>query len=151
MRILGNILWHIPFCGFMSALLCFLLGGLLVLTVVGAPIGLGLIQLSKFLLTPFSCAMVSKSDMDASPNKQWETFGTVVRILYFPVGVFLAVVAAFQVVGLFVTIVGIPVALVLAKSLGTFFNPVGKVCVSRAVANEVASRKAKAQLDGYSS
>ena len=53
MRLLGNILWHFPFFGFVTSFFTFLTGGFLVLTVVGAPIGLGLIQHSKFLLSPF--------------------------------------------------------------------------------------------------
>ena len=48
MRTLGNILWHFPFFGFVTALLAFLVGTLLTLLVIPAPIGLGLIQLSKF-------------------------------------------------------------------------------------------------------
>ena len=73
----------------------------------------------------------------------------IVRILYFPFGLFLAVVTVFQIAGLFITIIGIPVALVLAKSLGTYFNPVNKTCVPKAVADEVASRKAKEQVDKH--
>ena len=149
MRTLGNILWHVPFLGFLSALGTFLIGGLLVITVIGAPLGLGLIQLSKFLLTPFSSAMISKKDLKADQNKLWQTFGIIVRIIYFPIGLFLAVVTVFQIAGLFITIIGIPVALVLAKSLGTYFNPVNKTCVPKAVADEVASRKAKEQVDKH--
>jgi uncharacterized membrane protein YccF (DUF307 family) len=139
----------VPFLGFLSALGTFLIGGLLVITVIGAPLGLGLIQLSKFLLTPFSSAMISKKDLKADQNKLWQTFGIIVRILYFPFGLFLAVVTVFQIAGLFITIIGIPVALVLAKSLGTYFNPVNKTCVPKAVADEVASRKAKEQVDKH--
>ena len=143
MRTLANILWHLPYLGFLSALGTFLIGGLFVITVIGAPIGLGLIQLSKFLLTPFSSAMISKKDLKADQNKMWQTFGIIVRIIYFPFGLLLAIVTVFQIVGLFITIIGIPVALVLAKSLGTYFNPVNKICIPKAVADEVASRKAK--------
>lgn len=147
MRTLGNILWHVPFLGFLSALGTFLIGGLFTLTVVGAPIGLGLMQLSKFLLSPFTKSMIDKADVKADQNKAWKAFGLIVRIVYFPFGLFLAVVTIFQIAGLFVTIVGIPVALVLAKSLGTYFNPVNKTCVSKAVADEVSSRKAKEKVD----
>ncbi len=149
MRTLGNILWHVPFLGFLSALGTFLIGVLLVITIIGAPLGLGLIQLSKFLLTPFSSAMISKKDLKIDQNKLWQAFGIIVRILYFPFGLFLAVVTVFQIAGLFVTIIGIPVALVLAKSLGTYFNPVNKTCVPKAVADEVASRKAKEKVDKH--
>lgn len=143
MRTLGNILWHIPFLGFLSAFATFIIGGLLVISIIGAPLGLGLIQLSKFLLTPFSSSMISKKDLKADQNKLWQTFGIIVRILYFPFGLLLAIVTVFQIVGLFITIVGIPVAIILAKSLGTYFNPVNKISVSRAVADEVAKRNAE--------
>lgn len=147
MRTLGNILWHVPFLGFLSAFGTFLIGGLFVITVIGAPIGLGLIQLSKFLLTPFSSAMVDSGDIKSDQNPAWKTFGLIARIIYLPFGLLLSIVTIFQIAGLFITIVGIPVALVLAKSLGTFFNPVNKTCVSKAVADEISSRKAKAQVD----
>jgi uncharacterized membrane protein YccF (DUF307 family) len=149
MRTLGNILWHIPFLGFLTAFGTFIVGGLFVITIIGAPIGLGLIQLSKFLLTPFSSAMVSKKDLNAVQNKYWQTFSLIVRILYFPFGLILATAAIFQIAALFITIVGIPVALVLAKSLGTFFNPVNKTCVPRAVKDEMERRKATAQVDQH--
>lgn len=146
MRVLGNILWHIPFMGFLSAFITFLIGGLLVITVVAAPIGLGLIELSKFLLMPFSYKMISKKDLGKKQNELWETYSFIIRILYFPFGLILAIIVIFQIVGLFVTIIGIPVALVLAKSLGTYFNPVNKVCVSNSVANVVAFQNAQKQM-----
>ncbi|OQA99843.1 MAG: hypothetical protein BWY23_00409 [Spirochaetes bacterium ADurb.Bin218] len=146
MRTLGNILWHIPFLGFLTALGTFLIGGLFVITVIGAPIGLGLIQLSKFLLTPFSSAMISKKDLNVDQNKLWQSFSFIVRILYFPFGLLLAIATIFQIAALFITIIGIPVALVLAKSLGTYFNPVNKTCVPKAVQNELEQRRAKEQV-----
>jgi len=149
MRTLGNILWHFPFFGFMSALGAFLVGVLFLITVIGAPIGLGLIQLSRFLLTPFSSAMIDKKDLNANQNKLWVAFGFIVRILYFPFGLILAFVTIIQIACLFISILGIPVALVLAKSLGTYFNPVNKVCVSKAVKDELIKRKAEEQVSNY--
>jgi uncharacterized membrane protein YccF (DUF307 family) len=149
MKTLGNIIWYFPFLGFLDALFTFIVGGLFVITVVGAPIGLGLIQLSRFYLSPFSCAMTSKNDLGVKQNPYWKTFGIIVRIVYFPFGIILCVVTVIQIVGLFVTLVGIPVALVLAKSLGTYFNPVGKVCVPNAVKEEMERRKAEEQVNRY--
>jgi len=149
MKTLGNILWHIPFCGFITAIFTFLFGGLLVITVIGAPIGFGLIELSKFLLTPFSKEMIDKKDLKVDQNKLWKTFGIIIRILYFPLGLLLAIATIFQIAGLFVSLVGIPVALVLAKSLSTYFNPVNKKCVPKAVADELAQRKAKEEVDKH--
>ena len=149
MRTLGNILWHFPFFGFISALLVCITGLLFLVTVIGAPIGLGLIQLSKFLLSPFSSAMVCQSELNVEQNELWKTFGLIVRILYFPFGLFFAAIAIIQIMFLFISIVGIPVALVVAKSLGTYFNPVNKVCVPAAVASELERRKAQEQVDKH--
>jgi uncharacterized membrane protein YccF (DUF307 family) len=149
MRKLANIIWHIPFLGFLNSLFTFILGSILVLTVIGAPIGLGLIQLSKFLLTPFSSEMVNKKELKKEQNKLWNTYGIIVRIIYFPFGLVLAIITICQIVLLFVTIIGIPVALILSKSLSTFFNPVNKKSVPRAVAKELEKRKAQAQVEKH--
>lgn len=129
MRTLANIIWHIPLLGFVTAFGTFLVGGILTITIIAAPIGLGLIQLSQFLLTPFSMKMVSRNTLNKKQNSLWKAYGIIVSIFYFPIGLILAIVTLCQIVGLFFTIVGIPVAVVLAKSLGTYINPVNKVCV----------------------
>ena len=144
MRTLGNILWHFPFLGFITAFWTFLIGCLLLITIIGSPIGLGLIQLSKFMLTPFSSEMVDKSDITGQ-NKLWKAFGLIIRILYFPFGLILAIITICQIIGLFVSIIGIPVALVLAKSLGTYFNPVKKVCVPVEYSEEIRRNRARSR------
>lgn len=131
MRTLGNIVWHVLFLGFILSFITFIAGGLFVLSVAGAPVGLGLIQLSKFYLAPFSNEMRSKRDLNIDQNKLWKAYGIIVQILYFPIGLILAVTVITEIVGLFVSIIGIPAAIALSKSLGTCFNPVNKVCVHR--------------------
>ena len=54
--------------------------------------------------------------------------------------------SVFQVAVSFIFIVTIPVALVVAKSLGTVLNPVNKVCVPIAVAEELERRKGEQQI-----
>jgi len=81
MRVLANILWHFPFCGFMTALTAYIVGGLFFISVIGAPIGLGLFQFGKFLLAPFSYSMVSKKDLNIEQNKAWKTFGIIATII----------------------------------------------------------------------
>jgi len=126
-----------------------LLGSLLVVTVVGAPIGLGLIQLSQFLMKPFSDVMITKKSLKVEQNQAWSAYGMIVRIVYFPVGLILAAITIVQICLLVFTIVGIPLALILAKSLRTFINPVDKVCVSHAMAEEIVFRLAKEAVDSY--
>jgi len=140
LKTLGNIIWHIPFLGFINATIVYLLGLILTATVVAAPIGLGLMEFAKFLYWPFGNAMVNKKDLDIEQNTSWKTYSSIIMILYFPFGLILAALAVFEVVGTFITIIGIPVALVVAKSLTTYLNPVNKKCVPSAVANEIKGR-----------
>ena len=127
MRLLGNILWHFPCFGFLMSLFSFIVGAILTVTVVGAPIGLGLIQYSKFALAPYSYAMIDKRELH--PNKS----GNILV----------------QVVIMCCTMVLLPMAIPYAKSLSTFFNPVGKVCVPAAVVNELERRKAEKEVEKY--
>lgn len=146
MKTLGNILWHIPFLGFVNAIIVYLFGLLLTVTVIAAPIGLGLMEFGKFLFAPFSHAMISKTDLNVEQNKAWKAYSTIVMILYFPFGLILCALAIFQVVGLFITLIGIPPALVVAKSLGTYLNPVNKKCVQQSVRDELDRRKAQVEI-----
>lgn len=146
MKTLGNILWHIPFLGFLNALIVFVFGLLLAATIIAAPIGLGLMEYAKFLMAPFGHAMVSKSDLNIEENQAWKTYSTIVTILYLPFGLLACFGAIFQIAGLCLTIVGIPAALVVAKSLGTYLNPVGKKCVHQAVADELERRKSSSAV-----
>ncbi|MDD5195173.1 MAG: YccF domain-containing protein, partial [Candidatus Omnitrophica bacterium] len=90
MKTLGNILWHFPFLGFVSATLVYLLGLILTATVIAAPIGLGLMELGKFLFLPFGRAMVNKSEINVEQNKVWKAYSTIIMILYIPVGILLS-------------------------------------------------------------
>lgn len=147
MKIIGNILWHIPFLGFVLATMTYLLGLLLTVTVIASPIGLGLMEFGKFLFWPFGNAMVSKSDLGIKRNIAWKSYSILVRIIYFPIGLILTILNVIQIVGLFISILGIPVALVLAKSLSTYFNPINKKCVPSGVISELERRKVQTYID----
>ena len=130
MRTLANILWHFPFFGFLTAFYTFLIGFFFTITVIGAPIGLGLIQHSKFLLSPFSKKMVSDSVANKEKSFIWKIMEVIAFLLYLPLGILASIVTVLQILFLCITVIGIPVAIVLAKSLSTYFNPVGKICVN---------------------
>ncbi|MFT4070379.1 MAG: YccF domain-containing protein [Dysgonamonadaceae bacterium] len=139
-----NILWHIPFGGFIVALFTALGGLFWCITIIGLPLGLGLLQYAKFLLWPHGHVMMSKKFVrqltDEKPNVLWKSFSLIVRIVYFPFGLInvisLAIVALFA----FISIIGIPQGLVYIKSLGTVFNPVNKICVP-AVATKILEER----------
>lgn len=153
MRTLGNIIWHIPFLGFLFSLAYALGGSFFCITIIGIPIGIGWLQFSLFLLSPFSKAMVSREDLDLltgeSQSGGMQAFSTIVRILYFPFGLFAAIGALCTIIGEFISIIGIPCGIVWAKSLSTIFNPINKVCVPRAVAMEIERIKEAGTLEKY--
>ncbi len=149
MRTLGNILWHFPFLGFLNAIIVYILGALLTITIIAAPIGLGLMEYAKFLLTPFSSAMVSKSELNTEQNPLWKAYSTLVMILYLPIGILMCLVTILQIAALCFTLIGIPVAIILAKSLGTYLNPVNKKCVHHAVVAELQRRKGQAEIERH--
>lgn len=146
MRQFANFLWHIPFLGFLTAFSIFIVGLLFMATIIGIPIGKGMIQLSKFMLSPFTQRMVNSKELGKKSNPVWETYGTIVRIFYFPLGLLFVGVLGLQTIAMFISIIGAPVAIVMAKSIGTVFNPVNKVAVPRAVAIEMEARNAQVYL-----
>ena len=149
MKTLGNIIWHFPFFGFVSAITVYLCGLILTITIIAAPIGLGLMEFGKFLFWPFGNAMISKNELNVEQNPLWKAYSTIVMIVYLPFGIIGCIFAIFQVVGLFLSIIGIPVALVIAKSLSTYLNPVNKKCVHSAVVDELERRKAEVAVSTH--
>ena len=141
-----NILWHIPFLGFLFALFYALFGAILCCTVILYPVGLGFFQIAQFLLTPFSSALVSRKELALVRPRERSTaaatYSTIIMILYFPFGLIAAAGALFAMIGEFLSIIGIPCGIVWFKALPAIFMPVDKVCVPKAVADEIARIKA---------
>ncbi len=153
MRTLLNIIWHFPFFGFLSALWYAIWGAIFCCTVILFPIGLGYFNFAHFLLSPFSSAMVSRSDLAKLTGKKQNTavatYNTIIRILYFPFGLINAIFAILLIVLECISIIGIPCGLVWAKGLSTIFNPVNKVRVPKVVADEIERLKSQGQLESY--
>jgi uncharacterized membrane protein YccF (DUF307 family) len=151
LRTLGNIIWLLLFFGWLSAGLTYLLGLFFTITVVGAPLGLGLMEHGKFLFWPFGNVMVSKSRLGEKGNSLIGAYKIIITILYLPFGIMLWILGLIQTIVLFCSIVGIPSAIVMAKSLSTFLNPVNKVKISTAMLNEIERREACEVLDNKKS
>lgn len=151
MRTLGNIIWWFPFLGFLPALMNLAVGGLLTLTGVMAPFGLGIMQLGKFFLAPFSYAMVKEKSLmpNLEHGKTWNTLSNILFILYLPFGLIGCAFVILEIAGLCFTIILIPMAIILAKSLSTFFNPIGKICVPIGVKELMDKNNAQKIYDNY--
>lgn len=127
MRTLGNIIWHIPFLGFFYVIFVWFLALLFAITIVGFPIAKGLFEFGKFLIMPFSREMVSVQKDESILIGIWNLIMRVIWISCF--GIWIWIYMIFLIVALLMSIVGIPVAIVFAKSLRVCFNPIGKKCV----------------------
>ncbi len=147
MRTLCNVIWHFPFFGFLFALAYFVWGVICCVTIIFIPVGKGYIEFSGFLLSPFKNEMVSDSDLvylgRAERGILSQGYHLLLKILFFPFGAISALCIVFVIAAQFVSIIGIPVALVWAKSLSTIFCPIGKVRVSKDEANLISMRKAE--------
>ncbi len=145
MRTLCNILWHIPFCGFLFSFYFAVVGLILCCTIVLLPLGLTHFEVARFLLAPFSRSMVTRSDLRylgrSGSGIVMQTFSLLLRILYLPFGILNTLMALCTIVGEALTLVGIPSAVIWAKLLTTIWNPMNKVCVSREEADLIARRK----------
>lgn len=148
-----NVLWHFPFFGFILAILTAITGLLFCISIIGLPIGLGLLQFSLFLFWPHGYAMVSKSDLELLTEKKrplwWKIFALIIRIFYFPIGLIEAVVMSFFGLLEFISLIGIPQGLVTMKSISTYFNPVNKVRVPQAVADQIKEIKRERAIQRY--
>jgi len=139
MRNALNIIWHLPpFLGFINATIVYVIGLLLTLTVVAAPIGLGLREYGKFLFWPFSRDMVRINEANYNQNKLWLKYSKFLMVLYVPfVGIWLFIWSVIDMVFSALTIIGIPSAIVMYKSSRVVLNPIHAKCVSYEVAREV--------------
>jgi uncharacterized membrane protein YccF (DUF307 family) len=142
MRLLGNILWHIPFLGFLSAIYMLFLGVFFTLTIVGAPLGAGLFELGRFYLAPFGNRLVNASDLGTplSQNPVWVGWGWLVTLCWLPFGLIACFILVFQALGLCLTIIGIPPGIAIFRSLETILNPVGKTVISSNLKMEMTRR-----------
>ena len=71
--------------------------------------------------------MVSDSVANKEKSFIWKIMEVIAFLLYLPLGILASIVTVLQILFLCITVIGIPVAIVLAKSLSTYFNPVGKI------------------------
>ena len=87
MKTFLNIIWYFPFFGFVFAILTAINGLFWCLTVIGLPLGLGLLQIAKFLFAPHTYELISQKDLSAakgeSRNQAWVIFSAIIRVLYF--------------------------------------------------------------------
>lgn len=152
MKGLMNFLWHVPFLGFLWALVYAIGGVFACITIIFIPVGLAWFHIARYLLSPFSQAMVSKSDLKLLNPKAgdegsdgWQIYCKIIGIIWLPFGAFCCLGAIFSIIIDGISIIGIPLVYIWSRLLKTFLWPVNKVCVPITVANEIERIKTNAE------
>lgn len=117
MKTIGNILW-LFLGGWYSAIIAFLVGALLCLTIIGIPVGLQFFKIAGFVLWPFGKQVVSVNvtGIKTILNIVWAIlFGWEYTLAYLILGIFWCV-----------TIIGIPVGLQFIKIANFVLLPLGR-------------------------
>ncbi|MGD9604745.1 MAG: YccF domain-containing protein [Bacilli bacterium] len=116
MAIIGNILWLV-FGGLLMGLLCYLIGAILCLTIIGIPFGLQIFKIGTLFLWPFG------SDIDI----HFEAFplANILWLIFF--GIELSVSCLIMGALFCITIIGIPFGLQWFKLAQLTLLPFGAI------------------------
>lgn len=149
-----NVIWHFPLFGFLCSLVFAIAGVIWCCTIIFYPIGLGYFRIAKYLLSPFTSALVSQKDLelvrnDNDGNSFHTSYSKIIGILFIPFGILSAIGAIFHVIYCCLSIIGIPCAYVWFNALPAFFNPTDKICVPKEVADEIDRLKSGAKLSAF--
>lgn len=113
MKFLANLIWFI-FGGLISAILWFLGGLILCVTIVGIPLGIQLFKFAKLSLAPFGKKVKLHYAKHVIMNTLWLPIGLVMFAIYLVAGLACCV-----------TIIGIPAGLQSFKFAKLAFAPFG--------------------------
>lgn len=140
MALFGNILWFI-LGGWANFIVYSLLGVVFCITIIGIPVGKALFQYAKLMTFPFGKVIIKETELKGKENVSAirRVGGTLANILWLPVGIATFIANIGLMLVCFVTIIGIPVGIVIAKSCKFLLWPVGAKVVTKEVA-EMARR-----------
>jgi uncharacterized membrane protein YccF (DUF307 family) len=143
-----NCVWFVVF-GWWQALAYLLVALIFAITIVGIPLAKSLLQFAKLNAFPFGKEIVKETELKSSDSISGirKICGTIVNIIWFPIGVILAIAYIVSGIISFITVVGIPAGIVYVRSAKFVIWPIGAKCVSKkqayaaAVANEIEKRQ----------
>lgn len=132
MALLGNIIWFI-LVGWWSFLLYGLCGVVCCITIIGIPIGKSLFQYAKLMALPFGKVIVKETDIKGVENVSAvrRVCGVIANILWLPFGICFFLGNILVMIASAITIIGIPNAIVIAKSCKFMLWPVGAKVITK--------------------
>ncbi len=149
MVILGNILWFI-FAGWWNFLVYAFCGCVCYITVIGIPIGKALFQYAKLMVLPYGKVIVRETDIKGKENVAAvrQVGGVIANLIWLPIGVILFICNVFLMIGAAVSIIGIPVAVVIARSSTFLIWPVGARVITKEEADVLRMEKSMMKVAG---
>lgn len=149
MALLGNILWFI-FGGWWNFLLYGFLGCVCCVTIIGIPIGKALFQYAKLMLFPYGKVIVRETDIKGKENVAAirRAGGLIANILWLPVGVISFILNIGLMIACAITIIGIPFAVVIAKSCTFLLWPIGARVITKQEAETLRMEKSMMKVMG---
>ena len=114
MKLIGNLIWFLIY-GFWMAVVHFVVGIALCVTIIGIPFGLQFIKIARYAIWPFGRSMQTDFDRHPIMNLIWIFLG----------GAELALVHLLVGVALCITIIGIPFAKKCFRLCALSFLPFG--------------------------
>ena len=149
MALLGNIIWFI-FFGWWNFLLYGFLGLVCYITIIGIPIGKALFQYAKLMTLPFGKVIIKETELKGKENVSAirRVGGTIANILWLPIGIVTFIMNIGVMIACAITIIGIPVAIVIAKSCKFLLWPVGAKVITKDEAEAVRMEKSMMKVMG---
>lgn len=131
LNLLGNVIWFV-FGGIWMAIGWFLIGCLMIITVIGIPWAKACFSISLFMLWPFGRVAVDRADYTGEEDIGTGSLGFLGNIIWLVFGgLWLAIGHILCAVVNFITIIGIPFGFQHFKFAKLALMPVGKIIVTK--------------------
>jgi len=144
-----NLLWLI--CGGLPMACAWLIASaIMFISIIGIPFGRAAFNIAIYTLFPFGNEAISRYELTGREDIGTGPLGLVGNIVWFIfAGLWLAVAHLAVGIACFITIIGIPFGWAHFKLVEISLAPIGKVIVSKEVAEEARRRHAASVVDGH--
>jgi uncharacterized membrane protein YccF (DUF307 family) len=142
-----NLLWLI--CGGFVLGLAWLLASLIMfVSIIGIPWGRAAFNIAVFTFFPFGNEAISRRELTGREDVGTGLLGVIGNVIWFVfAGIWLAIAHLVVGIACFITIIGIPFGWAHFKLVEISLAPIGKVIVSKEVAEEARRRYAAEVVD----
>jgi uncharacterized membrane protein YccF (DUF307 family) len=137
----GNFIWFI-LGGAIWAISMLILAGIFAITIIGLPIARACLEFAKLAAFPFGKAVIRVTELYGKNNVSVasKVISVILNIIWFPLGLIIALSFFSIGIGCFVSIIGIPFGIAYFR-MGKFcFLPMGARVVRKEEANEAANK-----------